>query len=73
MQITQADSQIQYINLSQLLFLLGRARKKIDDLERLLDVAKNNFRQLGGKLDEDKKKAREVKEAERFVSLLLYN
>lgn len=48
------------------MFVLGRARKKIDDLERLTEVAKNNFRQLGGKLQEDKKKSREIKEAERF-------
>lgn len=46
-------------------YFLGRARKKIDDLEGLLEIAKNNFRQLGGKLREDTQKARELKESER--------
>ena len=45
----------------------GRARKKIDELDRLLEIAKNNFRQLGGKLNEDREKAREIKESERWV------
>ena len=47
----------------------GRARKKIDELDRLLEIAKNNFRQLGGKLNEDREKAREIKESERWVIL----
>lgn len=49
-----------------MLYFLGRARKKIDELDRLIEVAKNNFRQLGGKLEEDREKAREIKESERY-------
>lgn len=36
-----------------------------------MEIAKNNFRQLGGKLQEDRQKAREIREADRSVTCLL--
>ncbi|KAG2456655.1 ANR42 protein, partial [Polypterus senegalus] len=47
-----------------------RAFKKIEDLERLLEIAKSNYRQLGGILEEDRKKRRETTEAERTIQEL---
>nr|XP_014347404.1 PREDICTED: ankyrin repeat domain-containing protein 42 isoform X2 [Latimeria chalumnae] len=46
-----------------------RAYKKIEELERLLEIAKSNYTQLGGILEEDRKKRKEEKEAERFSIL----
>nr|CAH8828863.1 unnamed protein product [Trichobilharzia regenti] len=34
---------------------LGRAKKRIEKLERLLDLAKSDYKQLGGPLDEEEK------------------
>lgn len=39
--------------------------RKIEELVHLLDVAKMNYRQLGGVLDEDQKKLEEEKESAR--------
>lgn len=47
--------------------LSGRAKRKIDELAHLLDVAKMNYRQLGGVLDEDQKKHEEERESARSV------
>ena len=44
----------------------GRAKRKIDELAHLLDVAKMNYRQLGGVLDEDQKKQEEERESARL-------
>ncbi|XP_064412906.1 ankyrin repeat domain-containing protein 42 isoform X2 [Latimeria chalumnae] len=44
-----------------------RAYKKIEELERLLEIAKSNYTQLGGILEEDRKKRKEEKEAERTI------
>ena len=44
---------------------VGRAKRKIDELTHLLDVAKMNYRQLGGVLDEDQKKQEEERESAR--------
>ncbi|KAK1168202.1 ankyrin repeat domain-containing protein 42-like [Acipenser oxyrinchus oxyrinchus] len=44
-----------------------RAYKKIEELEQMLEIAKSNYRQLGGILEEDRRKLKEVKEAERKV------
>lgn len=45
----------------------GRAKRKIDELAHLLDVAKMNYRQLGGVLDEDQKKLEEERESARYI------
>lgn len=45
----------------------GRAKRKIDELAHLLDVAKMNYRQLGGVLDEDQKKLEEERESARVI------
>ena len=45
----------------------GRAKRKIDELAHLLDVAKMNYRQLGGVLDEDQKKLEEERESARYT------
>lgn len=52
---------------STFLVLSGRAKRKIDELAHLLDVAKMNYRQLGGVLDEDQKKHEEERESARSV------
>ncbi|CAF3432189.1 unnamed protein product, partial [Rotaria sp. Silwood2] len=33
-----------------------RAKTKLDELEKLVDIAKKNYRQLGGQLDDDQKR-----------------
>ena len=43
----------------------------MEDLERMLDIAKDNFRQLGGELSEDRRRLQEKKECERFVIINL--
>ncbi|XP_048588928.1 ankyrin repeat domain-containing protein 42 [Nematostella vectensis] len=45
----------------------GRAMRKIEELQHLLDVAKMNYRQLGGVLDEDKRKQEEERESARII------
>ena len=35
---------------------------KMDELERLLEVAKRNFVQLGGSLEEDRRRLREMRD-----------
>ena len=50
--------------------LLGRARKKMDELERLLDIAKSNYTQLGGRLSEDRRRLREDRDSKRCVRSL---
>lgn len=42
--------------------------RKIEELVHLLDVAKMNYRQLGGVLDEDKRKLEEEKESARYLT-----
>ncbi len=55
------------------LFLVtGRAKRKIDELAHLLDVAKMNYRQLGGVLDEDQKKHEEERESARWVKIFIH-
>ena len=49
-------------------FFQGRAKRKIDELAHLLDVAKMNYRQLGGVLDEDQKKQEEERESARLAA-----
>jgi len=38
----------------------------VEELERLLEIAKDNFRQFGGELPEDRRKLKEEKEKERW-------
>ncbi|XP_031566533.1 ankyrin repeat domain-containing protein 42-like [Actinia tenebrosa] len=45
----------------------GRAMRKIEELRHLLDVAKMNYKQLGGVLDEDQKKLEEERESARII------
>ena len=45
--------------------VLGRAKRKMEELQRLLDTAKVNYQQLGGELEEDKIKQEERKESAR--------
>ena len=50
--------------------LSGRARKKMDELERLLEIAKSNYTQLGGRLSEDRRRLREDRDSKRCVRIL---
>ena len=43
----------------------GRAHKKVVELERLLEVAKKNYGQLGGRLSEDRKRLKEDRDSQR--------
>ena len=45
--------------------VLGRAKRKMEELQRLLNAAKMNYQQLGGELEEDKIKQEERKESAR--------
>ena len=49
-----------------LVFISVRGRKRIDELDRLLEVAKRNFVQLGGRLREDQKMIKLEREIERY-------
>ena len=39
--------------------------KKVEELERLLEIAKDNYRQLGGELPEDRRRHKEEQENKR--------
>lgn len=43
----------------------GRARKKMEELERLLEIAKKNFLQLGGRLSEDRQRLKQDRDSRR--------
>jgi len=45
----------------------GRALRKVDELIHLLDIAKMNFRQLGGVLQEDEKEREKEREHSRLI------
>ncbi|XP_067890024.1 ankyrin repeat domain-containing protein 42-like isoform X2 [Heterodontus francisci] len=47
-----------------------RAYEKIENFVRLLEIAKSNYRQLGGMLEEDQLRRKEEKEAERMLQEL---
>ncbi|KAG7483911.1 hypothetical protein MATL_G00043320 [Megalops atlanticus] len=47
-----------------------RAYQKIEELEHLLEIARSNYRQLGGLLEEDRNRWREAKETERAMQEL---
>lgn len=40
----------------------------MDELERLFEIAKNNYTQLGGRLSEDRRRLKEDRENKRLVS-----
>lgn len=48
----------------------GRARVRVDELERLLEIAKKNFVQLGGTLSEDRRRLREMRDKDHTISEL---
>ncbi|XP_005108190.1 ankyrin repeat domain-containing protein 42 isoform X2 [Aplysia californica] len=48
----------------------GRAKIKMDELERLLDVAKKNYVQLGGSLEEDRRRLREMRDKDHTIQEL---
>ena len=43
----------------------GRAKKKMEDLERKMNLAKKNFVQWGGKLEEDRRRLKENRDSQR--------
>jgi len=49
---------------------LERARFKVDEFEEKLEIAKENFRQLGGVLDADLKKMHEINEDKQVIEKL---
>ncbi|XP_071482632.1 ankyrin repeat domain-containing protein 42-like, partial [Diadema antillarum] len=42
----------------------GRALKRVEELERVLGIAKTNYHQLGGRLDEDREQQRRERESD---------
>lgn len=48
----------------------GRARLRVDELERLLEIAKQNYVQMGGALSEDRKRIREMRDKDHTISEL---
>lgn len=40
--------------------------RKVEELERMLDIAKNNYRQLGGELAEDRRQYKQELENKRY-------
>lgn len=47
-----------------------RAKEKLEELERLLQIAKKNYTQLGGRLSEDRKRLQEIRDKDKLVVLL---
>ena len=43
----------------------GRARKKLEELERLFEIAKSNYVQMGGRLTEDRRRMKEDRDNKR--------
>ena len=50
-------------------FTKGRALRKVEELSQQLDIAKANYRQLGGTLQEDTKKREMEQESARYSLL----
>lgn len=57
--------------ITQSKFCLDRGRGKIDELAEQLEMAKLNFQQLGGVLEEDEKKMKEENEEKRWARQIL--
>nr|XP_002124556.2 ankyrin repeat domain-containing protein 42-like [Ciona intestinalis] len=49
---------------------LNRSLRKIEELEKLLEIAKSNYKQFGGVLPEDKRKYKEEQENKRVIQEL---
>ncbi|KAI8770636.1 ankyrin repeat domain-containing protein 42 isoform X1 [Biomphalaria glabrata] len=47
-----------------------RAKMKVEEYERLLEVAKKNYIQLGGSLEEDRKRLREIRDKDHTINEL---
>ena len=45
----------------------GRAKLRVEELERLLEIAKKNFVQLGGTLSEERRRIREMRDKDQWV------
>ncbi|KAJ8405887.1 hypothetical protein AAFF_G00313240 [Aldrovandia affinis] len=60
------------VNLSATQRKEGRVRayQKMEELKRLLEFSKSNYKQLGGLLEEDRNQRKEAKEAERAIQEL---
>ncbi|KAL3846546.1 hypothetical protein ACJMK2_017525 [Sinanodonta woodiana] len=43
----------------------GRAQKRVEELERLLEIAKKNYTQLGGRLEEDRKRLKDIRDKDK--------
>ncbi len=49
-----------------------RARTKLDELQKQTDIAKKNYRQLGGHLDEDKQREAIELDTQKYFHLYIY-
>ncbi|XP_041370162.1 ankyrin repeat domain-containing protein 42-like [Gigantopelta aegis] len=45
----------------------GRAKKRMNELERLLEIAKRNYTQLGGRLTEDRKRIKDTRDKDHTI------
>ena len=52
--------------------LTGRAKKRIDDLERRLEICRRNYVQWGGKLAEDCRRIKRDRESARLLIISKY-
>lgn len=43
----------------------ARAKKRVSELERMLEIAKKNYTQLGGRLAEDKKRMQQIRDKDK--------
>ena len=43
----------------------ARAKKRVSELERMLEIAKKNYTQLGGRLAEDKKRMQHIRDKDK--------
>ncbi|XP_076435411.1 ankyrin repeat domain-containing protein 42-like isoform X1 [Babylonia areolata] len=48
----------------------GRAKMRVEELERLLEIAKKNFVQMGGTLSEDRRRIREMRDKDHTIGEL---
>ncbi|KAJ8309897.1 hypothetical protein KUTeg_011762 [Tegillarca granosa] len=48
----------------------ARAKQRVDELERLLEISKKNYTQMGGVLAEDRKRLKEVRDKDRTITEL---
>ncbi|KAI1903812.1 hypothetical protein AGOR_G00031060 [Albula goreensis] len=67
-----STDSLEDINLSPTQRKEGRVRayQKLEELRKLLEIARSNYRQLGGLLEEDVNQLKEAKEAERTIQEL---